>query len=319
MRKLKDPMKNERIILAGGSGFLGRLLAGELIRRGAEVVILSRNGLEPTLLSSPAPGSVRTVRWDGATLGPWAETLNGARAVVNLTGRSVNCRHTPENRQEIIDSRVNSVKVVSEAIQRCTNPPPVLVQASSLAIYGDPGDKVCNEKTPYGDGFPAEVCRLWEEALADSHTPRTRRVVLRIGFVLGASGGALSVLARLTKLGLGGRIGNGRQYISWIHETDMNQMFVDSIERNELEGAFNATAPHPVTNTEFMRQLRRALHRPWSPPAPAWAVRIGSWFMRTEPGLALGGRRCVPTRLLEQGFQFRYPQLGPALSQIYAR
>jgi len=180
-------MKSERIILAGGSGFLGTLLARELAARGAEVIVLTRN-------PSPSGGPITEVYWDGRTLGAWAERLSGARAVVNLTGRSVNCRYTPENRREIVESRVESVKAIGEAIRRCAQPPRVLVQTGSLAFYGDTGDRWCDESAPCGEGFPAETCALWERAFEESPTPKTRRVWLRIGFVLGNGGGALRVL-----------------------------------------------------------------------------------------------------------------------------
>jgi len=303
-------MKNERIILAGGSGYLGTLLAADLAERGCDVIVLTRN-------PRPREGAVREVCWDGRTLGEWAGLLNGARAVVNLTGRSVNCRYTPEHRREIVESRVESVKVMGEAIRRCAQPPRVLVQASSLAIYGDPGERWCDEGTVAGAGFPAETCLLWEKAFNESPTPKTRRVLLRIGFVLGRSGGALNVLGRLTRWGLGGRVGSGRQYISWLHERDMTRIFLAAIEREEMVGVFNASGPDPVTNAEFMKELRRALHRPWSPPAPAWAVHIGSWLLRTEACLALTGRRCTPKRLLEHGFTFAFPDLEEALREIY--
>jgi len=303
-------MKNERIILAGGSGFLGQALAAELLRRQCEVIVLTRH-------PSAETGAVRQAQWDGRTVGPWAECLDGARAVVNLAGRSVNCRHTPENRRQILESRVNSVKAISEAICGCTKPPRVWVQTSSLAIYGDPGDRWCDESAPAGHGFLEDTCVQWEKALADARTPATRKVALRIGFVLAKDQGALSVLAKVVRTGLGGRAGSGRQYISWLHIADMNRMFLAALEREDLEGVFNATGPEPVTNAEFMRELRRALHRPWSPPAPAWAVRVGSWFLRTEACLALTGRRCAPKRLLDKNFAFKFPDLRDALTDLY--
>ena len=303
-------MNNGRIILAGGSGFLGTLLAQELAAQGCEVIVLTRT-------PSSRQGPIKEVQWDGRTLGPWTGQLNGARAVVNLTGRSVNCRFTPENRREIIESRVNSVRIIGEAIRRCAQPPRVLVQASGQAIYGDYGETVCDETTPPGEGFLVETCLQWEKAFNDSFTPSTRRVLVRIGFVLSDGGGALKKLAALTRWGLGGRVGNGRQYISWIHAKDMTRIFMSAIERNNIEGVFNASAPFPVTNAEFMRELRRALHRPWSPPVPTWAVHLGAWLMKTEARLALTGRPCIPKRLLEQNFAFLFPKLGDALQEIY--
>jgi uncharacterized protein (TIGR01777 family) len=243
--------------------------------------------------------------------------LNGARAVINLAGKSVNCRYTAENRREINESRVNSVTAIGEAIRACSKPPSVLVQSASLAIYGDAGDDWCDETTSPGDGFAVETCLLWEKAFADSSTPQTRRVVLRIGIVLRKSGGALRTLGRLAKFGLGGTVGNGRQYISWIHWLDMIRLFLAAIEQEQLSGVFNATGPQPVTNAEFMRELRHAVHRPWSPPVPNWAVHIGSFLMGTEACLALTGRRCLPKRLQENGFNFNFTALGAALTDIY--
>jgi uncharacterized protein (TIGR01777 family) len=303
-------MNSKRVILAGGSGFLGKLLSKYLTEQGYDVIVLTRH-------PNQSAGAVKEIHWDGRTLGPWAEHLNGARAVVNLAGKSVNCRYTPDNRREINESRVNSVRVIGEAIRASPNPPPVLVQAASLAIYGDAGDRWCDENTSPGSGFPVETCLLWEKAFEESPTPQTRRVILRIGFVLGKSGGALQTLARLAKLGLGGTVGNGRQFISWIHCLDMNRLFTYAIEQVQMSGAFNATGPQPVTNAEFMRELRRAVHRPWSPPAPSWAVHIGSRLMGTEASLALTGRRCAPKRLQENGFNFKFSAVREALAEIY--
>lgn len=299
-----------RVILAGGSGFLGQSLARTLLAKDYEVTVLGRGG-------STRSSDKQHVHWDGRTLGNWAKLLDGAKAVVNLTGRSVNCRHTPENRREIMDSRVNSVRVLGDAISECSRPPEVFVQSSSLAIYGDPGDRWCDEDALHADGFSEEVCQRWEDAFAKIPAPAMRKVVFRIGIALDADKGALPVLARLTRLFLGGRVSHGRQYVSWIHIADLTRMFVEAIERPELAGVFNATGPNPVTNAEFMRELRRALHRSWSPPVPAFATRIGAFFMRTEPSLALTGRRCRPKRFLESGFHFEFPELRGALTDLY--
>jgi uncharacterized protein (TIGR01777 family) len=303
-------MSDKRVILAGGSGFLGKPLSKHLSEREYEVVVLTRQ-------RGQNANGIKEVHWDGQTLGPWAEQLNGACAVVNLAGKSVNCRYTPENRREINESRVNSVRVIGEAIRACASPPRVLVQSASLAIYGDAGDQWCDESTSPGDGFPVETCLLWENALAESPTPQTRRVILRIGFVLGKSGGALQTLGRLAKFGLGGTVGNGRQYVSWIHCLDMIRLFSAAIEQEQMTGIFNASGPQPVTNAEFMRELRHAVHRPWSPPVPTWAVHIGSRLMGTEACLALTGRRCLPKRLQKNGFTFNFPKLPEALTDIY--
>jgi uncharacterized protein (TIGR01777 family) len=299
-----------RVVLAGGSGFLGQALAKVLVGKGYEVVVLTRGAHREGT-------GIRYLHWDAETLGDWSQSIEGAKALVNLTGRSVNCRHTPEHRHEIMASRVNSVRVLGEAVSRCPQPPEVWVQASSLAIYGDPGDCWCDEDAPHADGFSEEVCERWEGEFENIETPGLRKVVMRIGIVLDGNSGALPVLARLTRFFLGGRVGHGRQYVSWIHVADLTRMFVEAIERPEISGVFNVTGPNPVTNAMFMRELRRVLHRPWSPPVPAWATRIGAFFLRTEPSLALTGRRCRPKRFLENGFRFEFPELRGALADLY--
>ena len=299
-----------KVILAGGSGFLGRSLSVVLLSHGYDVVVLGRG-------AARRDGSVEHLQWDGKTLGAWAAAVDGAKAIVNLTGRIVNCRYTPENRREIMESRVDSVRVLGEAIERCATAPESFVQAGSLAIYGNAGERWCDEDAPHGEGFPVEVCERWEEAFARISAPSMRKSVLRIGFAIGRGGGVIDFLARLTRWFLGGQVGNGRQFISWIHVTDLNGMFLQCIENPETSGAFNATSPNPVTNAEFMRELRRVLHRPWSPPVPAPFAHIGAWLMGTEASLALTGRRCTPRRFIQQGFTFHFPHLRDALADIY--
>ena len=299
-----------RIILAGGSGFIGQSLSPFLVSKNYEVVVLTRD-------KSDHHGSIREAHWDGKTLGEWTQFVNGALGLVNLTGRSINTRHTPEHRREIIDSRVDSVRILGEAISRCAQPPKVFVQLAGVGIYGDKGERICDETTVPGDDFVSEVCKKWEAAFDFVDSPNTRRVLLRLGVVLGRNGGFLQILSRLTRWFLGGHVGNGRQYVSWIHIADLSRMILQAIEQEQLTGVFNATAPNPVTNAELMRELRRALHRPWSPPVPEFAARIGSWLMGTEASLALVSQRCVPKRFLENGFNFEFPTLRQALTNIF--
>jgi hypothetical protein len=304
-------MSKGRVVLAGGSGFLGRALGGEFARAGYEVVVLTR---EP---SAARRKGVREVAWDGRNVcASWARELEGAAAVVNLTGRSVDCRHTAANRREILESRVRSVEAIGRAIRACGEPPRVFVQAGSLAVYGDAGRRVCDEGAPAGEGFPAEVCVRWERAFDALELPSTRKVLLRIGFVLGRDGGALPTLARLARLYLGGAAGDGRQYISWLHVRDFSRLVLWCVEREEASGVYNATGPCPVTNAEFMCEVRCALKRPWSPRTPAWLVRLGAFALRTEADLALTGRRCIPDRLVEAGFKFVYTNLESALADL---
>ncbi|HEX6182530.1 MAG TPA: TIGR01777 family oxidoreductase [Pyrinomonadaceae bacterium] len=304
----EERVSKGRVVLAGGSGFLGRALAGEFARAGYEPVVLTRRLRKNS--------RVRQALWDGRTIGAWARELEGAAAVVNLTGRSVECRHTPKHRREIVESRVHSVEAVGRAIQACAEPPKVLVQAGSLAVYGDAGRRVCGEDAPAGRGFPVEVCQRWERAFDSLELSSTRKVLLRIGFVLGRDGGALPLLARLARLYLGGTVGEGHQYISWLHVRDFCRLVLWCVERPEAAGVYNATGPCPVTNAEFMCELRCALRRPWSPRTPAWLVRLGALLLRTEPALALEGRRCIPDRLVEEHFKFLYTNLESALADL---
>lgn len=299
----------KRIVLAGGSGFIGQSLAKELLARDHEVVVLTRTPRERI-------DGVREAGWDGQNIGGWVKYLDGAAAVVNLAGRSVHCVHTPENIREIIGSRVNSVQAIAAAFNQIQNPPRVWAQASGIGFYGDCGERLCDENTATGPDNLSRICRQWEDAFNSVEMPETRRAVLRIGVVLGNGGGGLPVMARLTKCFLGGTAGSGRQYFSWIHIADLRRMFIESIEDGNMSGVFNAVAPNPARNADFMRELRRALHRPWSPPAPEWVVRIGAKFMKTEPAFALTSCRCVPKRFLDAGFQFQFPELRGALADI---
>jgi uncharacterized protein (TIGR01777 family) len=299
-----------RIILAGGSGFIGQSLAPFLVSKNYDIVVLTRG-------KSDHHGSIRKAHWDGKTLGEWTQFVNGALGLVNLTGRSINTRHTPEHRREIIDSRVDSVRILGEAIRRCVQRPKVFVQLAGVGIYGDKGKRICDETTAPGDDFISEVCQKWEAAFDSIDSSNARKVLLRLGVVLGRNGGFLQLLSRLTRWFLGGQFGNGRQYISWIHIADLLRMILQAIDLEHLTGVFNATAPNPVTNAELMRELRRALQRPWSPPVPEFAARIGSWLMGTEASLALVSQRCVPKRFQEKNFEFEFPNLRQALAHIY--
>ena len=314
------------IVVPGGSGFLGRSLTPFLLDRGYRVAILSR---------SPRPGDLTDDRvawhvWDDAGVGDWAACLDGAAAVVNLVGKSVDCRKTPEHVREILESRVASCRVLGEAMRRVEaaggRAPPVWVQSGTAHIVGDPLplDRVCDESTPPGpmDEMAPRVGVAWEEAFDAARLPEQRSVVLRISFVIGRAnpggGGAMARLIPLTRWGLGGRVGDGRQWVSWLHTHDLNRLILAAIEDARYRGVYMATAPHPVTNAQFMRALRKVHGRPWSPPAPAWGVRLVSrLLMDTDPDLALKGRRCVPTRLLQEaGFEFEFAQVDDALEAM---
>ncbi len=305
-------MNPKRIVIAGGSGFIGRSLAKEFYFRHYEVVILTRT---PRTRGS----DIREVAWDGKNPGDWEKELDGAHAVINLTGKNIDCRHTPANLREIADSRVNSVRALAAACACVATPPRVWVQASAVGFYGDTDDKLCDERTSAGSNTLAGICRQWEDALTEATLPRTRKVTLRIGMVLGGGGGTIPFLAKLTKCFLGGAAGKGTQYISWIHLSDLVRMFVLCVERENFSATVNAVSPNPATNADFMRELRGALHRPWSPPALALAVKLAANFLETEPSLVLTGQRVVPGIFQELEFPWRFPQLRPALADVCAK
>ncbi len=298
----------QRVVIAGGSGFIGRHLSQRLVSAGYDVVILSR--------FAKSAGVVRSVEWDGKTLGPWATEIDGAFAVINLAGKSINCRHTNNNRREILRSRVDSVRVLGQAASRAPTPPSVLVQTSAVGIYGNAGSRICSESSPHGIDYVAQVCDQWEGAFEAIDVAALRKVILRLGIVLGSDGGFLQVMARITRFFVGGQAGDGRQFISWVHMNDLCGMFLASIEYPEVTGVYNACAPDPVMNRDFMRTLRDVLNRPWSPPVPPIAVRLGSWLMGSEGKLALMGQRVLPEHFLKQDFPFEFPTLRPALQDL---
>ena len=300
-----------RIVIAGGTGFLGLNFARHLDEFDCEVILLSRN-------RPRHEGPWRHAEWDGRTVGEWAGLLDGAAALVNLAGRTVDCVKTPDHCDQILRSRVESTNVLGRALQKVRRPPPVWVQMSTAHRYGDPPDRVCDEDSTFGYGLAPFVGQAWEEAHLHAMLPGMRSVVLRTSFVLGRGGGALPRLARLTRLGLGGKAGHGRQGISWIHERDMNRLFARAVCEPGMRGAYIATAPNPVSNQVFMRELRRVMKMPFGLPAMSWMVRLGApAILRTDPELALYGRYCVSRRLSEEGFSFEFPTIESALLDLW--
>ena len=298
-----------KAILAGGSGLLGRALARKLLQLGWEVVILSRSPQGET--------TGREVMWNGETGGAWTAELEGAAALVNFAGRSINCVFTLENSREIMDSRLHAVKALGKAVAKCKNPPAVWVQCSATGYYGNNGLGLCYEDTPAGQDFLAEVCLQWEAAFSAQERGSTRRVVARMGVVLDLKGGMYPALAKITRRFLGGAAGSGQQGVPWIHHHDVVEVFVQAIQRTDMTGTYNVCAPDPVTNADFMREMRHSLIRPWCPPAPAFMVKwVAHHVMETDPQLILGGRSCSPSRLLQQDFPFEFPELAAALRDL---
>lgn len=308
-----------KVILAGGSGFLGRALARVLTAAGWEVVVLTRD----TDRVPPADDlpSLRAVMWSGETGGAWAAELEDAAAVVNLAGRGINCVHSLENSREILDSRLQAVKALAKGYARAKRPPPVWVQVSATGFYGNAGDRFCEEGLPPGPGFLAEVCRQWEEAFANAELPDVqRRVVLRLGPVLDQKAGPFPAMLAVTKKFLGGAAGTGRQFISWVHRDDAVAAFEAALTKPEMSGTYNVCAPGAVTNAEFMRELRAAAGRPWCPAAPEFVVRfVAEHHFHTDANLALHGQRATPQKLLATGFKFKHPAVGGAIRDLLGK
>ena len=301
-----------KLVLPGGSGQIGTDLARRFTADGHEVVVLSRSP------NPPPDARWRVVQWDGRTLGEWAREIDGADVVVNLAGKSVNCRYTPENRRIIKESRVDSVRVVGEAIRAATNPPPVWLQASTATIYAHRFDTANDEATGILGGdepnapdtwqFSIDVAKSWEQATNEASVPEcTRKVLLRSAIVMAPdSGGAFDVLLGLVRHGLGGTESDGRQYVSWVHHVDFQNALYFLLDHAELTGPVNIAAPSPLPNAEFLRDLRQAWGKPLGIPAANWMLEIGAVFLKTETELILKSRRTIPTRLTNAGFRFQY-------------
>jgi uncharacterized protein (TIGR01777 family) len=300
-----------KVVIPGGSGYLGRILSRYFVGQGHEVCVLSR--------ASSSEQAWRVVQWDAKTIGTWASEIDGADVVVNMAGRSVNCRYTEANKAEIYSSRLDSTRVVGEAIGQAIKPPSVWLQSSSATIYRHAMDRPMDEATgELGKGFSVDVCQKWEKALDDAATPNTRKVALRAAMVMGpGKGGAFYAFYDLARKGLGGPMGGGEQFVSWIHHLD----FCRSIEwliTHELSGVVNLASPNPLRNKEFMKEIRDALGVKFGLPSTKWMLEIGAFFLRTETELPLKSRRAIPGRLLQEGFEFKFPTWPEACRDIIA-
>jgi uncharacterized protein (TIGR01777 family) len=309
----------KRIVIAGGSGFLGRALATHFHERGYAVTILTRS---PKTTANGA----REIAWDARTVGDWARELEGTTAVINLTGRSVNCRYHERNRKSILESRVDSTRAIGEAVVKCKTPPRVWLNASTATIYRHTFGPAWDDSGEIGatpdakDEFSIEVATAWERTLNEARTPGTRRVAMRAALVLGtARNSVFPMLLRLTRFGLGGKMGDGRQFVSWVHTQDFCRAVEWLILHDELAGVVNIAAPHPVTNLKMMKLFRDVCGMPIGLPAAKWMLEIGAYFLRTETELIIKSRRVVSRRLTESGFTFNFPFLRNALEDLLAR
>jgi uncharacterized protein len=312
--------KRLRIVLAGGSGHLGRILSRHFHSEGHRVAVLTR---------TPTAAPWRVVAWSGCSLDRWVRELDGADALINLCGRSVDCRYNAFNRREILESRVTSTRTLGEAIVGLATPPRLWMNASTATIYRHSLDRAMDEdngeiggyemEAPPQWRFSSEVAMRWEDSFFQANTPGTRKVALRNAMVMSTGGGAFEMLLRLVRTGLGGAAGSGEQFMSWIHESDFARAVAHLMVRESPDEIVNIAAPCPLPNREFMAALRKAWGRSYGISAPTWMLEFGAVFLRTETELILKSRRVVPGRLLREGFQFAYPEWPVAARELVDR
>ena len=309
-----------KIVIPGGSGQIGQLLARGFVTAGHEVVILSR----------AAAKVGRTVPWDGRTVAAWGKEVDGADVVINLAGRTVNCRYTDENLKAMMDSRVDSTRAVGEAIAASARPPRLWLQMSTATIYAHRLDAPNDEATGIIGGseagvpsywaYSVKIATEWERALNEAKTPKTRRVALRSAMMMSPDrGGIFDVMLGMVRKGLGGTAAGGAQFVSWMHDADFTKAVALLIARDDLEGPFNLAAPNPLPYADFMRAMREAWGTRLGLPATKWMLEIGAWAMRTDTELVLKSRRVIPGRLLEAGFSFEQPSWPEAARDLTAR
>ena len=296
----------KKIIIAAGTGFLGQVLENHLTKNGYAVTILSRS-----------PKKVNHVFWDAKELGTWKNEFEGAYAVINLTGKSVDCRYNQKNKALIYSSRIDSTNVIGEAIQQCKQAPKVWINSSTATIYQYSLKKEMTEEYgDIGDDFSMNIAKSWEKAFYSHSLPNTRQIAIRTSIVLGKNGGALVPLKNIAKLGLGGKQGSGDQKVSFIHEYDFASAVAFLLESDTIIGNVNVTAPNPSNNKTLMSIIRKELKIPFAIPQPKWMLEIGTFFLRTEVELVLKSRNVIPKRLLDNGFKFKYETINEALNNL---
>ncbi|KPM32545.1 NAD dependent epimerase/dehydratase family protein [Croceitalea dokdonensis DOKDO 023] len=300
----------KKLVVAGGSGFLGNAIVDHFKTKFEDIVVLTRNTIENT-------NTVRYVSWDAKTLGHWQCELDGCDVLINMAGRSVDCRYTAKNKHLIMDSRVDSTRVLNQAVAMATDPPHIWLNSSTATIYRHSLDmEMDEEQGEIGTGFSVSVAQAWEAAFFSGNTPKTRKVALRTSIVMGKNGGALTPIRTLAKMGLGRKQGNGKQKFSWIHVDDFVRSIEFIITNSDLHGPINIVAPKPTTNTKLMETVRNTMGISLGLPSPKWLLAIGARIIRTEPELVLKSRNVVPKKLLTAGFDFKYGDLDHALKSV---
>lgn len=295
-----------KIIIAGGTGFLGESLEQYFKQKDAQVYILTRK-----------PKRDHDIYWDARTLGEWKSAIEGCDALINLTGKSVDCRYNETNKKEIYTSRIDSTKVLQQAVDQCSVKPKVWLNAASATIYVHSETQLNTEESGIiGDDFSMNICKSWENEFFKIKNEEVRKVALRTSIVLGNNGGAFPKLRTITKLGLGGKQGQGQQKVSWIHIDDFCKAIEWIINNEKISGPINITAPNPVSNEDLMKKMRKQLKVPFGLNAPVWQLEIASLFLNTETELLLKSRNVYPGKLIKNGFRFLYPDLDNALSAL---
>lgn len=291
----------KKVVLAGGTGFIGRYLEKQFIQQNYEVIIISRQ-----------PQHIAWTDTKGIKAG-----VDNAELVINLAGKSVDCRYNEKNKKEIFDSRTETTRIIGEAIESVQNPPELWINSSTATIYRYAEDRPMTETTgEIGEGFSVEVAKAWEKSFFDFNLPQTRQAALRIAIVLGKDGGVMTPFKNLVTFGLGGVQGPGKQMFSWVHIEDVYRIMLFIKERKDLQGVFNCSAPKPISNKHFMAEMREKMNRKIGLPSPRWMLEIGAVVIRTETELILKSRWVIPERLEKEGYQFKYPKIDKAFAEI---
>jgi uncharacterized protein (TIGR01777 family) len=299
-----------KIVIAGGTGFLGSCLAQHFAGTNDRIIILTRG-------ASRTNGAIEYRQWDGRTPGNWTACLENADVLINLNGKSVDCRYTQKNKALIYATRLDPTAVLGLAIQKCKQPPKLWINSGSATIYRHSLETDMDEYNgEIGSGFSVDVCQQWERVFNGFHLANTRKVIIRTAIVLGKKEGALKPLKMLAKLGAGGTQGKGDQYFSWIHEDDFVNIIEFICAKGDMHGVYNVTAPTPVPNHHVMKALRTAVGMPFGLPLPKWLLEIGAVLIGTETELVLKSRRVVPKKLIEAGYRFRFTTIEAALRDL---
>lgn len=298
-----------KIIIAGGNGFLGKVLCNHFGETN-DIIVLSRG-------RSRIQDGIRYENWDAKHIGAWKSVLEKADVIINMVGRTVDCRYNEKNKREILASRMDSTTVLGKAIRQCQNPPKLWINSASATIYRHAEDREMDEETgEIGSGFSVEVCKAWEKCFFDFQLLTTRQVAVRTSIVLGITGGAVKPLLNLARFGVGGKQGSGNQFFSWIHEEDFARAIEFIIQHENLTGPINIVSPKPVRNKELMQQIRKFVRIPFGLPMPKWMLEFGARIIRTETELILKSRNVIPKKLTDAGFVYNYADLESALKEI---